>query len=131
MRIGFTTIKVKDMEESEHFYQDILELEKTLSFSPQDGVRITFLQDEEGNKIELIDDETVTDLFENKGSLVSLGIEVNELDDIIKMLEEKNIEIIKGPVKVPSGARFVFIEDPNGVEIEFIEGFNVHQSIFE
>ncbi|MCF8219588.1 MAG: VOC family protein [Bacteroidales bacterium] len=47
------------------------------------------------------------------------------------MLKEKNIEIIKGPVKVPSGARFVFIEDPNGVEIEFIEGFNIHQSKFE
>lgn len=125
MRIGFSTIKVKDLVESVNFYTDILDLEEVKNFSPQDGVNITFLQDKEKNMIELIEDEKNTDLFNKNDSLVSIGVEVENLDNTIEMLKEKSIKIFKGPIQVPSGERFVFIKDPNGVEIEFIEGFNI------
>ena len=124
MTIGFTTIKVKDLTQSENFYQKYLDLNKMRSFSPDEKTTITFLSDEEGNLLELLEDQSLDhNFFENNSSLVSIGVKVDNLENIKNNIEQNNIDIKKGPIKVPSGAKMFFIEDPNGVEIEFIEGF--------
>ena len=123
MKYGFVTISVKDMEESAKFYKDILGLEEARRFSPQPGVDIMFLKDESGSAIELIthggnDDAAVR-------AAVSIGFEVESLEDTMAMLKEKNVVISRGPLGAPGGVRFLFVKDPNGVEIEFIEGFKL------
>jgi len=123
MKYGFVTITVKDMDESARFYKDVLGLKEARRFSPQPGVDIVFLKDEEGNAIELIAHEG------NEGacgrSSVSIGFEVDSLEATMAMLKDRNVGIIRGPLGATGGVRFLFVKDPNGVEIEFIEGFKL------
>lgn len=123
MKYGFVTVSVKNIEESAKFYKDILGLKETTRFSPQSGIDIMFLKDEDGNAVELI-----THPGEGESNIngnVSIGFIVNSLDETMAMLKEKQVPVARGPMGVPGGARFIFINDPNGVGIEFIEGFKI------
>jgi len=123
MKYGFVTVTVKDMEESAKFYKDILGLKEAMRFSPQPGTDIMFLKDEDGNAVELITHPGEGD--SKGGSNVSIGFNVSSLDETIAMLKEKQVPVARGPMGVPGGARFIFVNDPNGVGIEFIEGFKL------
>jgi lactoylglutathione lyase len=46
---------------------------------------------------------------------------VDNLDDTIAQLEAKRIRITDGPTKTSSGSRFIFIDAPDGYEVELIE----------
>jgi lactoylglutathione lyase len=123
MKYGFVTVSVKNMEESANFYKEILGLKEARRFSPQPGIDIMFLKDEGNNAIELIAHQGDEDV---SGRVpVSIGFEVESLDATMAMLKEKNVAIVSGPMGVPGGVRFIFINDPNGVGIEFIEGFKL------
>lgn len=124
MIYSFSTISVNNLEESIKFYTDVLNLEVAVRFSPGPGVEIAFLKDAKGNKIELIKHgpETTESNYESK---VSLGFNVDHFDETMKMVKEKNLRIVRGPVETPAGVKFVYISDPNGVAIEFIQGFNL------
>lgn len=126
MNVGFTTIAVKDLERSIKFYTEVIKLNEMMRFSPQKGINIVFLKDEDNGKIELIKYEQKSKIDVTVSTpIVSIGFTVDNLDDSIKMLKEKNIEIIRGPIQTPDGQKFLFIKDPDGVEIEFIQGFNL------
>jgi lactoylglutathione lyase len=123
MKYKFVTVTVKDMEESAKFYKNVLNLKEARRFTPQPGVEIMFLKDDEGSAVELIaheGDEAVLGRVP-----VSIGFEVESLDATMTMLKEKNISISRGPIGAPGGVRFLFVKDPNGVDIEFIEGFKL------
>lgn len=123
MKYGFVTVSVKNMEESANFYKEILGLKEARRFSPQPGVDIMFLQDEENHAFELIAHQGDDGIC---GRIpVSIGFEVDSLDDTMTMLKEKNVAIASGPMGVPGGIRFLIVNDPNGVGIEFIEGFKL------
>ena len=123
MKYGFVTISVNDMDESEKFYKGVLGLKEARRFSPQPGVDIMFLKDEEGNAIELISHEG-SERSAGRAS-VSIGFEVDSLETVAAILKEKNVAVSRGPLGAPGGVRFLFVKDPNGVEIEFIEGFKL------
>ncbi len=126
MKVSFTTITVRNLEKSVTFYTKILKLHEAQRFSPHKGIKIVFLKDKENGKIELIEYEQMKEVdASERTSIVSIGFAVEDLDATMKMLREKNIEIIRGPIQTPSGAKFIFIEDPDGVEIELIQDFNI------
>jgi lactoylglutathione lyase len=126
MNYGFVTVKVRNLEESLEFYTEFLGLCVVKKFPAGPGVSIAFLSDENGNKIELIENAHEKINEETKGlSLVSIGFVVPSVDNVIELVNKKGIKVLSGPVKTPTGAKFIFIEDPNGAEIEFIEGFNL------
>lgn len=125
MFYDFVTIKVKNMEESIKFYTEFLGLTVAASFPAGPGVNITFLKDDKGNKVELI--HNAQDKLEEtkRISLVSLGFPVDRVDNMLKLVKERGLKVLNGPVQTPNGVKFFYIEDPNGVEIEFIENFNL------
>lgn len=124
MKIAFTTITVDKLERSLEFYKNIIGLSEIRRINPQEGIQCIFLKDEEGSVIELIEDKTISNAnVENREHRVSIGFNVDNLDDTIKVLEDNSIEIISGPIEVPGGVKFIFIKDPSGVSIELIEGF--------
>ncbi|MEK6694178.1 MAG: VOC family protein, partial [Nitrospirota bacterium] len=53
--------------------------------------------------------------------LVHLAFQVESLDDTIRALTAKDIRITDGPTTSSSGSRFIFIDAPDGYEIELIE----------
>lgn len=79
MRFKFATIEVKDLEKSFKFYTDVLDLSLVRRFSPREGVEIIFLEDRNGNQLELIEDQNVRDYIEERASKVQLSYEVDSL----------------------------------------------------
>ena len=127
MNIKFVTITVKSLAESIKFYENVLNLKVVRKFTPVNGTNIAFLKGDESAMLELIEytnKSTVDEIYNE--SKVSIGFTVLDLNETIKELELKEVEIIRGPIKTPGGEKFIFIKDPNGVEIELIEGFDIN-----
>lgn len=82
-------------------------------------MEIVFLRDQAGGTVELIRGGEAP----KEGGNVSLGFAVDSLDETLVMLREKGIAIVRGPFATPGGPKFAFVLDPDGVEVEFIEGF--------
>lgn len=118
MSFLWTTLYVKDMEESLSFYQDILGLSIANRFQARPGVEIVFLGDGE-TKVELIWDQEKKN--PSMGQDISLGFQVDSLADQLEFIKEKGIPILRGPIEPNPSTKFFFISDPNGLTIQFVE----------
>jgi len=124
MKFLFTTISVKNMEESFKFYTELLMLKEVRRFSPQKGVDVVFLEDDDNNQVELMDNIYEKPSFAPEiNSVATLCFSVDDLEKTKESLEEKGIKIKKGPRPLPNGGSFIIIDDPNGIEIGLYEGF--------
>ena len=56
----------------------------------------------------------------SEGALDHVAFEVPSLADAIALVEEKGLKLIRGPLDMPYG-RSIYIEDPEGTEVELIE----------
>ena len=110
------TISVKDMEKSIQFYKDVTGQPIKRRFTAGES-EIVFLGAGE-TEIELIYTQAKSDV--SFGPDISLGFEVESLEDTIKFLKQKNIDV--GKVIQPNPhVRFAFAADPNGLTIQFVE----------
>lgn len=119
MKFCWCTLMVKNMEESLKFYQEIVGLNIQRRFKAGPNGEIVFLGDGE-TKIELIcnQDKTETDM----GKDITLGFEVESLDEMVALTKEKGIEF-QGPYQPGPTTKFIFVKDPNGTKIQFVENF--------
>ena len=115
MKMVHVTIFTGCLEDSIKFYEDVVGLKIQNDFR-EFGGNIVFLAKDEGDtQVELIDDPQKA----YKGSGISMGFHV---DDV----EAKREEILaKGlnptPMIAPNPhVKFFFVEDPNGVTVQFI-----------
>lgn len=118
MKFCWSTLMVKNMEESLKFYKEIVGLEVDRIFNAGPGVEIVFLGGGE-TKIELICNEASKEV--SFGQDISLGFEVNSVDETIALVKEKGIDIHSGPFQPNPHTKFFFVLDPNGLKIQFIE----------
>lgn len=118
MKFCWSTIMVKDLEESIKFYKEIVGLEVSKRLKAGPGVEIAFLGDGE-TKVELICNEALTDV--SFGQDISLGFEAESLDETLKLVKEKGIGIHSGPFQPNPHTKFFYILDPNGLKIKFVE----------
>lgn len=118
MTFLWTTITVKNMEESLKFYQEIVGLPLNARFGAGPGMEIAFLG-EDTTKVELVCNEQVKEV--NPGTDISLGFAVSSIDEQIAFLEEKGIKIYSGPFAPNPHTKYFFILDPNGSKIQFVE----------
>lgn len=118
MKFCWCTITVSNMEESLRFYKEVVGLSVNRRFAAGPGVEISFLGDEE-TKIELIYD--TTHKLGNNVQGISLGFEVESVDEMIKLIKEKGLEVDDGPFQPNPHMKFFFVKDPNGVSIQFVE----------
>lgn len=119
MNFCWITLKVKNIQESLKFYNELLGIEIFKRFSPNPGVDIAMIGGKDGPKIELICGEGNNPQIQSRG--ISIGFQVKSLDETMKYMKEKGISIKSGPVSPSAGVRFFFIEDPDGVEIQIVE----------
>ena len=118
MAFLWTTITVGNMEESLEFYQEIVGLPLERRFSAGPKGEIAFLGDGE-TKVELICSESGRDA--NIGSDISLGFAVDSVEEKIAFLEKKGIKLHSGPFSPNPHVKFFFVQDPNGLRIQFVE----------
>ena len=112
----WTTINVKNMEESLKFYKELLKLEISRKFSPRPGVEIVFLGSGE-TKLELICNKNQETDF---GNDISMGFKTDSLDCMIDLVKEKEIDV-QGPFMPSENVKFFYIRDPNGMKIQIVE----------
>jgi len=116
-----TRMRVSDMEQTISFYQDILGLEVVEQKVSPRGSQLAFLG--VPNSEELIE----LCSFPSSGpvivqeDLIHLAFEVEDLDQTIHHLKGRQVPITDGPTRSASGSRFIFIDAPDGYEIELIE----------
>ena len=118
MKFCWTTLTVDNMDDSLKFYQEIVGLPISKKYPAGPGVEISFLGEGE-TKLELICDKNQT--FPKNVGRVSLGFEVVSLDEKIKFIQEKGIEIADGPFQPNPHIKFFFVKDPNGFSVQFVE----------
>ncbi|MCT8974970.1 VOC family protein [Clostridium sp. CX1] len=118
MKFCWSTLMVKNLEESLRFYRDIVGLNVDRRFNAGPGIEIVFLGDGE-TKIELICNEALKDV--NYGHDISLGFEVNSVDEMMAYIKEKGMDIYSGPFQPNPHTRFFYVLDPNGLKIQFVE----------
>jgi len=118
MKFCWCTITVNDMEDSLKFYHEIVGLSVSRRFTAGPGIEISFLRDGE-TEIELICDTTHKAPGNVEG--ISLGFEVDSVEETIKFIKEKGLEVDSGPYQPNPNVKFFFVKDPNGVRIQFVE----------
>jgi lactoylglutathione lyase len=118
MKFCWTTIAVKNMEESLKFYQEIVGLNVDRRIQGGPDTEIVFMGDGE-TKVELICSKVKKEI--NIGSDISLGFAVDSLDEKMAFLKDKGIDIHSGPIQPNPNTRFLFVLDPNGLRIQFVE----------
>jgi lactoylglutathione lyase len=117
MKFCWVTINVKEMESSMNFYKEIVGLTVDRIMNPNANMKIVFLGSGE-TKVELIFDSITEN--RNYGKDITLGFEVESLEEKIKFLVSKNLKI-EGPFQPNPTVKFLYVKDPNGVNIQFVE----------
>ena len=118
MKFCWITINVKDFEKSLEFYTRVVGLPVDRMMNPNPKMKIVFLGSGE-TKVELIYDEVSS--TRNYGKDVSIGFEVDSLEAFMGALREKGIALESGPHQPNPTIKFVYVLDPNGFKVQFIE----------
>lgn len=118
MKFCWSTLIVKNLEESLKFYTEVVGLKVDRRFNAGPGTEIVFLGNGE-TKIELISNGSGKPT--SVGPDISWGFEVASIDDMMKLVEGKGIAIHSGPFSPNPHTRFFYVLDPNGMKIQFVE----------
>lgn len=114
IKVQYSTMIVKNLEESIEFYRDVLGFKEAYYVElPGEGA-IQIMKSEDGASVELIENKN----FEI--GLYSVGTDVDDLDETVKNLKEKGYETT-GPIISTSVGRQTFVLDPSGVRICLIQ----------
>ncbi len=119
MEFCWITIQVNDLEESLKFYHGLLGLKIASRFKAGENIEIAMLGEENKPKIELIDDKNSNNRINTEG--ISIGFQVDSLDQTMEYLKDKGITIKRGPFSPNPSISFFFISDPNGIDIQLVE----------
>lgn len=116
-----TRMRVSDMDETIAFYTQVLGLNVVERKSSPRGSHLAFLAVPNSDELIELCSFPPSGPVTVQEDLVHLAFEVENLDDTIRTLEAKQIKITDGPTRTSSGNRFIFIDAPDGYEIELIE----------
>jgi lactoylglutathione lyase len=118
MGFCWCTIHVRDLEESILFYQEIVGLKLNRRFANGPDGGIAFLGEGE-TQVELIGSRSQAAV--NIGPDISLGFTVPSLSEKLAFMAAKGIRVVAGPFAPNPAIRFFYVQDPNGVKIQFVE----------
>ena len=125
MKADHITINVTDMKKSEDFYGRILGLKQLESVDMGDH-ELHYFEAENGTKVELIsytnDFGELHPASKTKGLFRHLAFSCENVDELYKRLVENGVKCLTEPDDVPKlKFRNILVQDPNGVELEFIQ----------
>ena len=123
MQFLWTTVNVKDLDESIAFYSDLVELKMLRRFPAGPGVEIAFLGNGAENEtlVELLADAGKKDVA--FGEYISVGFAVDSVDAMMERVKERKIPVHTGPFETPA-FKFFCVKDPNGLNVQFFEQKN-------
>ena len=114
-------MRVSDMEQTIRFYTGVLGLEVLERKTSPRGSHLAFLAVPNSQELIELCSFPASGPVKVQEDLVHLAFEVDNLDDTIGALNASGVKITDGPTRSSSGSRFIFIDAPDGYEIELIE----------
>ncbi|MEK7350145.1 MAG: VOC family protein [Nitrospirota bacterium] len=116
-----TRMRVSDMEQTIRFYTEVLGLEVLERKTSPRGSHLAFLKVPNSEELIELTSFPPSGPVKVQEDLVHLAFQVESLDDSIASLNAKGVKVTDGPTQTSSGSRFIFIDAPDGYEIELIE----------
>ncbi|MEX5215268.1 MAG: VOC family protein [Nitrospiraceae bacterium] len=116
-----TRMRVSDMDETISFYTKVLGLEVLERKVSPRGSHLAFLKVPNSEELIELCSFPPSGPVTVQEDLVHLAFQVGNLDDTIATLVSMGIPITDGPTRTSSGSRFIFINAPDGYEVELIE----------
>ncbi len=117
MKFCWSTLNVRDLDESIAFYTEIIGLEVVRRFEAGDK-EIAFLGKGE-TQVELIKEKSIDNI--NVGTDISWGFETENLDETIELLKVKGVKVLTDIIQPNPFIRFIMCNDPNGMKIQIAE----------
>jgi len=116
-----TRLRVSDMDQTIRFCTDVLGLQVLERKTSPRGSHLAFLQVPNSEELIELASFPPSGPVKVQEDLVHLAFQVENLDETIATLNHKGVRITDGPTTTSSGSRFIFIDAPDGYEIELIE----------
>lgn len=116
-----TRMRVSDMDQTIAFYRDVLGLEVVERKTSPRGSHLAFLRVPNSDELIELCSFPPSGPVKVQEDLVHLAFQVDNLEETIASLTTKGIQITDGPTTTSSGSRFIFIDAPDGYEVELIE----------
>lgn len=121
MKLLHTRMRVSDMDQTINFYTNVLGLEVLERKASPRGSHLAFLKVPNSEELIELCSFPPSGPVRVQEDLVHLAFQVENMDDTITTLTAKGITITDGPTSTSSGSRFIFIDAPDGYEVELIE----------
>ena len=116
-----TRMRVSDMDQTIAFYTDVLGLEVLERKVSPRGSHLAFLRVPNSEELIELCSFPPSGPVKVQEDLVHLAFQVESLDQTIAALQHRGVRITDGPTTTSSGSRFLFIDAPDGYEVELIE----------
>lgn len=116
-----TRMRVSNLGETIRFYTTVLGLEVVERKTSPRGSQLAFLKVPSSDELIELTSFPASGPVKVQEDLVHLAFEVESLDETIASLTALGVTITDGPTTTSSGSRFIFIDAPDGYEIELIE----------
>lgn len=122
MRFLHAMIRVKNLEKSMDFYQNLLNM-TLVKKKRLDDCDLYYLEDEEHYaQIELTyNDDTPAEGYVNGNAFGHFAFSVDSMDKFTEKLHQLGYKYLWEPYTIFSGTKIAFVKDPDGNEIELIE----------
>ena len=116
-----TRMRVSDVDATIAFYRNVLGLDVLERKVSPRGSHLAFLSVPNSDELIELCSFPASGPVNVPEDLVHLAFEVDDLDQTIDQLKAQNVPITDGPTRTSSGSRFLFIDAPDGYEVELIE----------
>jgi lactoylglutathione lyase len=116
-----TRMRVSDIDQTIQFYTDVLGLEVIERKTSPRGSHLAFLKVPNSEELIELASFPPSGPVKVQEDLVHLAFQVENIDQTMDALKAKGVPITDGPTISSSGSRFIFIDAPDGYEIELIE----------
>lgn len=116
-----TRMRVSDMDQTIAFYTEVLGLEVLERKVSPRGSQLAFLRVPNSEELIELCSFPPSGPVKVQEDLVHLAFQVESLDQTIAALQQRDVRITDGPTTTSSGSRFLFIDAPDGYEVELIE----------
>jgi catechol 2,3-dioxygenase-like lactoylglutathione lyase family enzyme len=121
--IGHAAFRVRDLEQSLHFYCDLLGMERAFDIDRDGKPWITFVHLGDGQFLELFPEpETAEDFSGNKGSYRHIQLEVDDLEQTISAMEGRGLPRTDNPPRQGRDGNWQYwLTDPDGNRLELMQ----------